>query len=576
LEPFRKGGFSGSPTDFRYCIFPLKHEGRSKQSGRLSNFSTIPISQSLLLSPTRSTDKPTDPAKDREKDSTNMSTVLDKIEETVSFDEQGNIPRGETGDRLPPAAPAENTAATQPSPDPAANPAAPAAPVETKTDAAAPATEPAPGTTPAKAAEPPDDAKLESDEEAALKEKYSKPEDKTGNEWQIRAYRDGEKIKKSLAPVQEVMDRIGSPDRARRGLELTADFADPEVPIADAVSKAMALSQSRFQEFHDHLYTETLDTYPDRVASDLVGENVTAAELKEGLALLRSGVKATQPQSKATDITTVEVQKPADMSDEDWEDFKVDYPKAYAAMQAEAARAAEAVAAKPTEPEKKEPELSPEAQQLKELQEQRRVEAAQRDWNENIKPVYEEIYNEAYGVVEDGLRKLGLVPDPAKDDERTIKWKNRTAEAIRDATQLEFDGPDGPKGEEDWSLCTEQQKANRTFVKRTHEAMLAKDFAAARDFKDHIKAQLDLAMQAVDQDHIDVYNAAMLQSTNPKPRDGSDHKRPELVGGTSPGGATVNKTPWLAEGYRQTNETHHQAMIRWMEENPNASFRASA
>lgn len=523
-----------------------------------------------------------------------MSTMLDKIEDTVSFDERGNLPRQENGERVPPAAPAENTAATNPSPDPAKEPADPVA--ETKTgDDKAPVAEPAPGTTIAKASTP-DESKLTDDETSALKEKHSRPEDK-GDEWQIRAARDGYKTRKQLEPVADVMERIGSPERARRGLELTAELADPEVPIANAWSRVTALSESRATELHDHLYSQTLDHFPDVVASDLVGEKASVAELKEGLKLLRSGKTAAQPQS-ATTITTIPFQQPSDvnpndwellsddakasalfktvpkpdgMSNSDWIESLLDYPALAEAIQAHRAEIAKT---KPTE-KPAETELSPAEQQLKEIQEQRRQETIQRSWNDEIVPVYNELYSDAFAVVDNGLRDLGLVPDPAKDDEKTIKWKTRTAEAIREATILEFDGPNGPKGDDDWSLCSEQQKMNRGLVKKIHQAMLAKDFAVARDFQTHVKAQIDLAMQRAIDEPLELYNAAMLQSTTKTPRDGSGHTRPELVGGTAPGGVSVNKTPWLDAGYRKPNETHHDAMQRFMEENPNFNFRAA-
>lgn len=475
--------------------------------------------------------------------------------ENLPYDESGNLPRGDNGQIAPPAEPAENTAATPPSPDPAAPPAI----AETKTGDAV-ATE-APGTTPARIADTTDDAKLESAEEATLKEKYSRPTDK-GDEWQIRAYRDGEKLKKSLTPVQEVIDRIGSPDRARRGLELTADLADPDVPIANAVSKMTALSSSRFQELHDHLYTQTLDQFPDRVAADLVEEPATLAELKEGLKLLRSGARGAEtqpPQSKPT-TTTVEAQKPADMSDEDWEDFKLDYPAAFAAMQAQAAKAVAPPA------EAKEPELSPAEQQLKALQDEKQQEWVNKKVEE-ISAAGQQLHDGVYEkVVETGLRDLGLVPDPAKDDPKTIQLKERTAKRIRDGVEPEFDGPDGPEGPMDYSLLSEEQKLNRRLTEKVMNLLAKGDIAAARDYEDRIAAQVDLAFQRVVEAEIDLYNAAMLQSTGTKQRDATAHTRPELVGGTAPGGATANKTPWLDPSYRRPGESGVEAMNRYYEE----------
>lgn len=497
-----------------------------------------------------------------------MSQMIDKIEASVAFDESGNIPRGESGERVPPADPTKSPETVTAPPAPSPDPVTPPATVETKTDGAIETDKPR--TTPAKVAATPDD-KLTPEEEAEIKEKYSRPEDKTGKEHEIRLFRETQKLRKQMAPIQEAFEKIGSPDRARRGLELTADLADPEVPIANAVSKMTALSSSRFQELHDHLYNETLNEYPDVVASDLVGEKATAAELKEGLALLRSGAKGVQPQSATTKTPTAELTKPEGMDDDAWKDLMEDddFAPIRAAMLADKAALVDAQKAKPAEA--KEPELSPAEKQLKEIQEQRSQEARQKGWEE-IKGEYGKLYDSAFEVVDKGLRDLGLVPDPAKDDEKTTKLKTRTAERIQEAVYLEFEGPNGPnrtaddpEGQEDWSLCTEEQKLNRGLIKRVHSLMLKKDFAAANDYLDRIRAQVDLAFQRAADPELDLYNAVMLQSTTPKPRDGSAHTRPELVGGTSRGGTPANKTPWLDPGYRQPGETNRDAMMRYLE-----------
>ena len=473
----------------------------------------------------------------------------DEAIEALPYDATGNLPRGDNGDRLPPAAPAaENTDAAQPSPDPAKPPA----PVETKTDAA-PVAEP--GTPTAKPSTP-DEGKLSDEETTALKEKHSRPGE-TGDEWKIRAARDGYKTRKQLEPVADVMERIGSPDRARRGLELTAELADPEVPIANAWSKMTALSSSRAEELHNFLYDTIMDTFPDTVAKDLVGEPATAAELKEGLKLLRSGAaKTAQPQSTAT-TTPGTAPKPAGMSDEDWADFQIDYPDVYKAMQAQATPPE-----KPAEP--KAPEVHPAEAKLKEIEKQK-----QEEWvNAKVQEIQtegEKLYSEAFEVVNTGLRDLGLVPDPAKHDEKQVKLIERTAKRIQESVEKEFDGPDGPKGTDDYSLCSEEQKLNRKLVKTTIDLLAKGDFTAARDYLDRIKAQVDLAFQRAADPELELYNAAMLQSTT-KTRDGSQHTRPELVGGTAPGGQPGNKTPWLEPGYRQPGETSQQAMMRYLEE----------
>ena len=482
--------------------------------------------------------------------------------ENLPYDDKGNLPRGESGSIAPPAPPpvtpdpaAEvKTDAPQPSPVPAPTPA----PAEDKSGVAT--KEPVPGA-PAAKAPAPEDA-ISADEEKALKDKHARPTDK-GDEWRIRAYREGEKLKKQLAPVNDVMERIGSPDRARRGLELTADFADIEVPIANTVDKMTALSSSRFRELHDYLYNWQLDNVPDQIASDLVGEQATVKELQDGLALLRGGKSASAPpQPAATSAAgTTTVQKPEGMSDDDWADFQDDFPDAYKLLQTQAA----AIAAK--EQPKVEAPPDPKDEELKTLRGEKRDAWVKQQLDE-IDTKSNEMLNAATAVVDQGLRDLGLEPDPAKDDERTIKLKERTAKRIRDAVEPEFDGPDGPNGPEDYSLCTEEQKFNRKLAKTIITLLANKDFAAAADYQDRLNAQVDLAFQRVADSEVDLYNAAMLQSTTPKPRDGTTaHTRPELVGGTAPAGGVASKTPGLDPAYRKPGETGHDAMMRYFEEN---------
>src|SRR6185436_12199299 len=146
------------------------------------------------------------------------------------------------------------------------------------------------------AAEPPAPAAgTEEETEDQLKTRLARPTD-TGDEWRIRAYREGQSLRKKLTPVLTQMERIASPERAVRGLDFVADFAEPEVEMSDAVEKLTVLSSSRTQELSNFFYEAFLDNYADVVATDLVGEvdaqgnpvPVTAAEVKEAIKLLRS------------------------------------------------------------------------------------------------------------------------------------------------------------------------------------------------------------------------------------------------------------------------------------------------
>src|SRR6185295_18468104 len=151
----------------------------------------------------------------------------------------------------------------------------------------------------------------------------------------MRLYRDAMKMQKRNTPWQSHLDTINSSERVSRGLDFTAVFAEPDQDIATAVQKLTALSASRTADLRDFLYSDQLDRFPDNVARDLLEDTtVTVAELKEALAAKRGGAtghEKPQPQSTATAPT--EVQKPEGMTDDEWDDFKVDYPKAFEAMQ---------------------------------------------------------------------------------------------------------------------------------------------------------------------------------------------------------------------------------------------------
>jgi hypothetical protein len=534
--------------------------------------------------------------------SQSQDSVWEHLDDDSKFDAQGmalpveQTDEGESGSSASPEPDAaaaaakagtENTTASQPSPGTAPAEAAKGpATTEDKSGAAAAAGKPGEAAKPASAEPPAGKEQTPEEEEATLKQQFGKPDDK-GEEWRIRAFRAGQEIKKKLGPVQDRIDRIGSPDRVARGLDAVEALAEPETPITDAWLKMTALSTSRAQELHDYLYEETLKTYPDQVATDLLsddGKPVTVAEAKAAVKAAREGTAGraqTQPQSAAgapapvaVDVTKIEVPKPDDMTDEQWGDFKLDYPVAYKAMQqqiadvdaAKAQAAAPAAAeAKPEEdPEKK--ELATKVQTFEEKERQALIDTAVKE----IETEGSKLYEEAFSVVDEGLRELGLVPDPQKHDARTISLITDTAKSIRDAVEPEFDGPDGPEGPMDWSRCSEEQKENRKLVQKTMTLLAQRDFAAARDYLEVIKARADLAFQRVAAPKMDLYNAAMLQPTD-KTRTAAQtgHERKEIVGGTAAGGMssgdTNAKAPWLDPSFRKDGEGAFEAMERYME-----------
>lgn len=500
-------------------------------------------------------------------------TAFEQLLDDDRYDDKGMmkpIVEGETGTSAPPEPEKpENTAATQPSPDATPAPAS-EKPAEDKSGAAKPeATATEAGKPPATAEKPAPTTDEETED--AIKARLSKPEDK-GDEWRMRAFREGEKLRKRLAPIQAQLERINSTERATRGLELVAVLGDPEADIAEAVDKMTALSSSRTKALVDFVYTDILDHFPDDVATDLVGENVTVQELKDGLALLRSGAKAgqetKQPQPAATTIPVIEMPKPADVTDEDWADFKVDYPDAYSAINkqwlASQQKPAEPVPAEKPPVDPKEAEKDQRLQQYEQAERQQRVQAAV----EEIDREGKQLYSEVFSVVEDGLRELGLEPDTAKDDERTIGLKKTTADSIRSVMEDEFEGPDGPNGIDDWSLCSDEQKENRKLVKKVMGLLADRDFNAAKDYREHLQARLDLTFQRVAKSKMDLFNAAMIQPTTPTRNAGQDsHKRPEIVAGTAAaaGGTNGTKTPWLEPGFRLPGESVFEAMNRYME-----------
>lgn len=525
-----------------------------------------------------------------------MSSVWDKSIDD-HFDASGKAltplveGEGESGSSAPPdpaaAAAAANagteeTAVAQPSPGTAPAEAA-KGPVTTEDKsggaaaAAKPGEEPKPASTDAAGKQPPTE-----EDEAALKAKYGKPDDK-GDEWQIRAYRDGMGIKKKLEPIQERIDRIGSPDRVARGLDAVEALAEPETEISDAWLKMTALSSSRAQELHDYLYEETLKAYPDRVITDLLsadGKPVTVAEAKAALTAVREGTAGraeTQPQSAAgaaapaaVDVTKIEVPKPADMTDEQWGDFQLDYPVAYKAMQQQIADAQKATApAAATAKVDDDPEKTALASKVQTFEEGKRQAVIDTAVKE-IETQGAQLYEKAFSVVDDGLRELGLVPDPQKHDERTIKLITDTAKTIRDGVEGEFDGPDGPGGVDDWTACSPEQQENRKLVKKVMGLLAQRDFTAAADYLELIQARVDLAFQRVAAPKVDLFNAAMLQPTD-KTRTAAQngHERTEIVGGATAGGMasgdTNARTPWLDPSFKRTGETAFEAMERYMD-----------
>ena len=513
-------------------------------------------------------------------DTSDTRPAFDRLLDDANFDAQGNFKKedpipgeGESGTSAPPAqatgdqpAPAEKpTAATQPSPD--AKPPAPTsdhAKPEIKTGAAegkeAPAAEL--GKPEAQATEKA--APAEDETEEALKARLSKPEDKS-NEWQMRAYREGQSLRKKLQPIQTHLDRVGSTDRAARGLEFVAELAEPDTPIANAAEKLTKLSESRALELRDHYYYQTVDNYPDNVLRDVLGdEAATVAEVKEALQLKRSGVTtATEKQPQSTATKPSEMPKPDHFTDDEWEDFKVDFPDSYQKMlQSHAAAQQTPVATKETPATDPNADL---ASQVKELQEQ----LSQRQQNEYVSEVQTEgqkIEAEVFSVVEERLRELGLEP-AAGDDEATTKLKEKTINAIRERVVTEFEGPNGPNGWDDFSLCSDEQKDNRNFELKVMKLLAKKDYNAARDYIEPMQARVDVVLTRVVEAEMQAHNAAMLKpTTNTRNAGQQGHQRPEIVGGNaSGGGGEFAKTPWLDPKYVRPGESAFDAMKRYLD-----------
>lgn len=517
-------------------------------------------------------------------DPSDQRPAFDRLLDDANFDAQGNFIKqppaeGEPGTDAPPdpnaakaASAAENTAADLPSPDATTEPKPADVAPEKKTEPAA-AAKPAEGD--GKAATT-DQTTAPTDEESeeAIKARLSKPGDKTGEEWRMRYYREGERLHKKLAPVQAQLDIIGSPDRATRGLEFVAALGALETPIAEAATKLTELSASRAEELRNHFLYETVDHFPDAVATELMGEEVTHAELKEALALKRSGAttaKDAQPQSVGITLdATGQPVKPAWFTDDEWADFKVDYEEAFKRMKEQAAKPAPAAAA-PDATAKADPPADPKVQQLTTEIEQLRAAQKQRETEEFVAEVDRkgrEIHDEAYSIVDERLRELGLTPDTAKDDDTTVKLKQKTTNDIRAQLEAEFEGPNGPGGWEDWSLCTEEQKANRKLEAQIITLLAKKDYRAAQDLLDPLKARIDLTLDRVVEANMRMYNAAMVQPTETTRNAGNGHQRPEIVGGVAASGVQTDefaKTPWLRPDYRQPGETGEAAFQRYME-----------
>jgi len=502
-----------------------------------------------------------------------MSTPFERLNDPSNFDDKGMmIPKTDTtatdGDQsaTPPAKAEEPTAAAaQPSPDTVtAKAGEPAKPEDQSGQQVKPAATADDGKTQLKAAEP---AKADEEEtEDQLKAKYSKPEDTKGDEWRMRLYRDAMKMQKRNTPWQSHLDTINSSERVSRGLDFTAVFAEPDQDIATAVQKLTALSASRTADLRDFLDSDQLDRFPDNVARDLLEDTtVTVAELKEALAAKRGGAtghEKPQPQSTATAPT--EVQKPEGMTDDEWDDFKVDYPKAFEAMQKahSAASQTSSEPAKPAEPpvDPKVTELETKVKGYEDKEREGQIQAAQ----EKMLTEGKRISDEAETVVSARLRELGLEPDTAKDDDRTVKLKERTANAIQQIVWNEFDGEDGPKGWTDFSKCSPEQAENRRLQVKIIDLLAKDDVTAARDYIEHLKARVELTLERIAdqiQGEVEVFNAAMLQ---PATRNAQGEQRPEIRSGTA---ATdgASKTPWLDPGFKKPGETAFAAMSRYME-----------
>lgn len=484
-------------------------------------------------------------------------TAFDRLNDDSRFDDSGKIlpiEEGEAGTSAQPAK-AENMEASVPSPEATPAPAPDKAATEDKSgQSGVVARPPEPGKPPAATTE-------ESPEEASLRERLTRPEDK-GPEWGIRAYRD---LRKQYATVLPAIDAINSNDRVVRGLEFVAAFADTDRDVAESVEKLTALSSSRAAALRNHFYNEFMNHHADYVATDLVGEQATVQELQDGLKALRSGAKPGQDKPQPQSTTPTELQKPEGMTDDDWEDFKVDFPVAYKAMQTAHAALQQQAAAPakadepPVDPEKA--QLQERVKQFEDSENRKALEAAVAE----IDTKGRELYDQAYSVVKDGLRELGLEPAPG-DDERTTKLKKDTAASIEQLVEGEFDGPDGPNGSEDFSLCSDEQKENRKLTMKVMKLLAEKDYAAANDYLPHLQASVDRAFQRVAGPKMDLYNAAMLQPTTSTRNAGQGHQRPEIIAGTAASGTNgASKTPWLDTDFRLPGESAFEAMNRYMD-----------
>jgi len=466
---------------------------------------------------------------------------------------------------------AEPTAVVEPSPAKTDQPGTAKATTEESGAATATGKAADQGKPPAAAKPETQDGTTAEETDDTLKAKYSRPEDK-GPEWGIRAYRE---LRKTIAPIEARLQRINSTERVGRGLDFVAEFGS-DTDIATAVDKLTALSSSRTRELSDYLYEVFLDHYPDNIATDLIGEKdaqgqpvrVTAAELRDAYKLVKSGATAgnAQPQPTTTGTATAkEPEKPADMSAEDWENFKVDYPLAYEAMKAQpAASQPPATAA----PEKEDPKVTELTQKLTAIERQQ-LERQQELERTEILDKGQEFYTKAFSVVEEGLRDLGLTPDPAKDDDKTVRLKKEAADQIRSAVEAELDGPDGPNGSMDWSLCSDEQKENRKLAVQIMKLLSEKDYPAAFDYLEMAQVRYQLAFDRVAPAKMELYNAAMGQPSTLNRNAGQQegHRRPEIDGSASAAGSNgENKTPWRDPSYRKPGETVWEAQDRYLAE----------
>jgi hypothetical protein len=514
-------------------------------------------------------------------DANDHRPAFDKLLDDANFDEQGKFIKpepapaeGENGDAPPDpnaakvASTAENTAANQPPPDAATGKTASQSTASEKTTDATGKTVTAAdqGKAPAATGK---DAPTDEETEDQLKTRLSKPGDATGNEWQMRAWREGQTLKKKLMPIQSQLERINSNERASRGLDFVAAIGEPDQPIASAAAKLTELAPTRAVELRNHYYTETLDQYPDHALSYVLGEEATVDEVKQGLALLRSGAQPAdkQPQSTAT-AASVDVPKPDGMDDDEWETFKIDYPSAFKAMQAQYAAAqkpgATGTSDKSTADKPDDPRITKLTSELETFK-NRDIETRLQQYQTEVNNEGQKLEAEVFSVVEERLRELGLEPDTAKDDQATITLKKNTADDIRKQAVAEFEGPNGPGGWDDWSLCTDEQKANRELEMKVMKLLYNKD-KSAWDYVDQLKARADLTLERVVDANLKRYNAAMLQPTE-KPRNaGQQAPRPEIIGGTTAAGSNGStKTPWLDPNFRLPGEDSMTAMQRYLD-----------